>query len=383
MLDSEPANNYRNQLEREGQRWATKSQEREIKRSWLQSSVVLQRANRRVTGDESIPWLQWVDKEFLSQTERKLGLSLGCNDGLFERQLVRTGICQRLDGMDVSPQAITLAQEAAAQENIPASFAVADVNNLQLPRERYDMVFAVMAMHHFASLEHVLGQINRTLKPNGFLVLNEFVGPSRFQWTEQQLSLANDALHLLPPNRRRLRDGSVREVIVAPDTAEMERTDPFEAIRSADIISQVNQHLDIVARRDYGGTILHLVLHDIVHNFDETQDGDCELLNMLCGIEEIALKRGLIDSDFTVIVARKRRTSNTAGNHGERQKADRVVACDIGIEESQKRISQLEATLEVREGELRELESLLRAIERGIVLRLLNLLQGLRRRARL
>jgi SAM-dependent methyltransferase len=266
-----------------------------------------------VSGDPDLTWLQWVDREFLSKTSRRQGLSLGCNDALFERQMLAAGICRHLDGYDISPVAIAAANEASERDGIDASFYVADVNALSLPPSHYDMVFSVMAMHHFVELESVLAQISRSLAPGGFLVLNEFVGASRFQWTTAQLDLATRILHLLPPSRRRVSDGSIREVLLAPDLTDMLRTDPFEAVRSADIVPLVYRYFDVVAHRDYGGSILHILLHDILHNFDDDAAADREVLQLLCGFEELLIREGVLPSDFTVLVATKRSDAENLG----------------------------------------------------------------------
>jgi SAM-dependent methyltransferase len=191
---------------------------------------------------------------------------------------------------------------------VSAHFFVADANTIELPPERYDVVFSVMAMHHFEQLEYLLEQVDRSLKPNGFLILNEFVGASRFQWPQHQRELATSVLHLLEPSRRQLRDGPIREAISAPPLEAMLQSDPFEAIRSAEIKTQVAKRFNIVRCLGYGGSILHLALHDIVHNFDETRETDREVLATFCRLEELLLRLGLIESDFTVLVARKRAT---------------------------------------------------------------------------
>jgi 2-polyprenyl-3-methyl-5-hydroxy-6-metoxy-1,4-benzoquinol methylase len=297
---------YEQQLAVEAERWSDHVSARQMKRSWLQSPVVIAYMNRRVAGDPHTDWFQWVNQHYLTRTEREVALSLGCNDGEFERAIVRSGAVRTLEGIDVSEQAIAVAQEAARQEQVDARFSAADVNTAILEPERYDLILSVMAMHHFADLEHVLTEVNRGLKPGGYFVLNEYVGASRFQWPPEQMRLATDVLHLLSPRRRLLRDGTLRETIVAPSLDDIIRTDPFEAIRAAEIISLIEKRMNLVARRDYGGGILHPMLHDIVHNFDEAREEDRELLECLCGIEEILMKEGKLGTDFAVLVAERR-----------------------------------------------------------------------------
>jgi len=82
---------------------------------------------------------------------------------------------------------------------------------------------------------------------------------------------------------------------------------PFEAVRSADIIPLLYRYFTIVERRDYGGTILHWLLNQIVPNFDEVgSEEDRCILSLLCGIEFLMTQPGAFQSDFTVIIASRK-----------------------------------------------------------------------------
>jgi 2-polyprenyl-3-methyl-5-hydroxy-6-metoxy-1,4-benzoquinol methylase len=106
-------------------------------------------------------------------------LSLGCGNGYLEREALRLNIARTFYGLDVSPQAIALAQEKAREEGIHdhLHYAVADLNQDCLDPGRYDLVLAAMSIHHVKNLDHLLEQIDRCLKPSGLFILNEYVGP--------------------------------------------------------------------------------------------------------------------------------------------------------------------------------------------------------------
>ena len=59
----------------------------------------------------------------------------------------------------------------------------------------------------------------------------------------------------------------------------------------------------MMERIDYGGTLLNLVLEEIAGNFQDTAD-DLAILTELFDAEREALTRGLIQSDFAVLVTR-------------------------------------------------------------------------------
>ena len=92
-----------------------------------------------------------------------------------------------------------------------------------------------------------------------------------------------------------------------PDESALVETDPSEAVRSDELLEQTEVHFDIQTRLDYGGTILHHLLYDLVQNFSPEECLDSVILELLCFEEEILLRAGRLPSDFTVVVARQKK----------------------------------------------------------------------------
>ncbi len=176
-----------------------------------------------------------------------------------------------------------------------------------MPPEHYDISFASSALHHIAKLEHVLDEVHKALKPGCFFIANEFVGPSRFQWTDKQLQVINELLALLPPRYRAdlRRPGHIKSRLERPTVVQMLLSDPSEAVRSAEIIPLIRQRFEIVQQTDFGGTILHMLLSDIVGNFAPESEADVTIVRLLCYLEKTLIAEGVLPSDFTLIVARK------------------------------------------------------------------------------
>ena len=131
-----------------------------------------------------------------------------------------------------------------------------------------------MSLHHIEALEHVLQQCRQALRPRGLLLVNEFVGPSRFQWTERQLDMANTALASIPSALRRdLAKGGLKTTVERPTVEHMIRTDPSESVRSAEIERLVKDHFAVVGEWNWGGTLNHLVFQNIAGNFDPRTGG--------------------------------------------------------------------------------------------------------------
>ena len=177
---------------------------------------------------------------------------------------------------------------------------------MDLSGASYSLVFAIMALHHFDRLEHVFTQIRDALEPDGIFVYNEFVGPDRFQWNDLQLEIINRLRACLPAAMLLTPRGTPVGPAARPDREHFIRTEPFEAVRSTEILPLTNDYFEILGRHDYGGTVLHWLFHLILGNFDEENEDHVALIRMLCEVERMLLETKVLPSDFTLVVARRR-----------------------------------------------------------------------------
>jgi SAM-dependent methyltransferase len=234
-------------------------------------------------------------------------LSLGCGGGNLERALIKLEAAKQIDAYDVSTESIRLAKELADREGMGDRiyYEQRDINTLLLPPNTYDFVIIKMALHHFEQLEHLYAQIATTLKAGGVLVFNEFIGPSRFQWTELQLQLMNRLLAALPEKNTwsGWTQGYLKE-IARPAVADMIAMDPSESVRSDEIMPKLKDYFEVVEYKPYGGTLLHILLTHVMPTFDLEDPDQKALLRMLFVFEKTLLEHGVIESDFAYVVAR-------------------------------------------------------------------------------
>lgn len=78
------------------------------------------------------------------------------------------------------------------------------------------------------------------------------MGPSQFQWTDQQIELVRSLLSLLPDKLRTYRSGTLKAFEGRPTVAEVVAVSPFESIRSAEIFPLFKRHLQMVKARALG-----------------------------------------------------------------------------------------------------------------------------------
>ena len=292
--------------------WGERAKERQASDrailAWTDSLVVSRRyIHPAVSGGPDSNWLDWAARRYFS-IPAELALGIGSGDGGLERHGLSVGLATRFEAFDASPGAVELAGTLAQEHGIAdrVTYVVADLNEHRFEPGRYDAAFASMAVHHIRNLDHFFSQLQQALKPGSLFVSNEFVGPNQFQWTDRQMELADDLLNRIPERyRRSLVSGHVKSRVTRQPIANMNAVDPTEAIRSADIIPLMRRYFEVIEKVDYGGTLLDLILEEIAGNFKDTGE-DLEVLTPLFEAERRYIETGVIESDFTVLVARSR-----------------------------------------------------------------------------
>src|SRR5262249_31435750 len=155
---------------------------------------------------------------------------------------------------------------------------------------------------HIKRLEQLFGQVRRALKPGGHFIVLEYVGPAQLQFTPKAVRIINELLQVLPPELRVRSDtGRGKRGFEPPTRKHMNRLDPSESIRSDRILPLMKKVFNVVEVKPYGGTINHMLLHAIVHNFDESKPEGRGLLALLMYLEDLLIREGVLASDFAFI----------------------------------------------------------------------------------
>lgn len=285
--------------------------ESKVLKGWLDWEFIeVEHIRSSVSGDKSVYYLQHFFQHHLPQMPVQRALSLGCGGGNLERALIKLNSAQSIDAYDASPESIRLAKELAAKEGFSEriQYAVCDINAIELAPGAYDFIVAKMSLHHFTDFDHIYSQIQRALKPGGVFMFNEYVGPTRFQWTDLQLSLANRVLKTLPKKYQRSAfSGEMLTEITRPTIQEMINMDPSEAVNSAQIIPLLSKYFDILEHKKYGGTLLHLLMNHVMANFDTEDEVQASLVKMIFLYEQTLIENNVLDSDFCYVVARPKK----------------------------------------------------------------------------
>jgi SAM-dependent methyltransferase len=270
---------------------------------------VRRRWNRLISGDERIDHYEYVCKTHLKGRQALKALSLGCGTGQREMSWARQGVFARIDAYDLSPQRIAFAQQEAQAAGLAdvLHFHVRDIYEIEETGTPYDVILGEQSIHHFSPLGKLFEKLDRLLADDGMLVVNEFVGPTRFQWTDEQLALANALLALLPKERRVLWNTDwLKRRNHRPSLLSMILSDPSEAVESSRILERLRERFEIVDFKPYGGTLLHLALSDIGHHFVDDGPESRRWLDLCFYVEDCLLDCGILKSDFVLAVCVKK-----------------------------------------------------------------------------
>jgi len=275
---------------------------------WVNIPAVKERLNLLVSGNPGINHRTYIMQTYLNRHKNLSALSLGCGAGQNEIAWAETGIFKRIDAFDLSPNRIQQATKTAKEKRCDhiARFSVGDAQKKDIGESEYDLVLFEGALHHFSPVEEILRKVNRSLKPGGHIVVYDFVGPSRFQWTRRQVEIANSLLTILPVRYKKKWPGNnhYKKRVRCPGRLFMTLSDPSEAADSANILPGLGQIFDIIEIKEIGGTILHLLFSAIAHNFREEDPETRQWLKLCFDVEDILLKTKEIGSDFVLVIGK-------------------------------------------------------------------------------
>jgi SAM-dependent methyltransferase len=276
---------------------------------WWDIPGVQARQNQMVSGDPALPYQEYIARKYGPALKPARGLSLGCGTGGKEILWARTGLFSALDAYDISEKRINAAQASVRgiREGEILRFHAADISRLSLPKNSYDIVLFDHSLHHFSPLAPLLERMENVLTPKGLLIANEFVGPSRFQWTERQLSEVNALLETFPDENAALFGCTGRRPrAIRPSRLAMFLADPSEAAESAKILPLLRKRFEVVEEKGYGGALLHLLFSGIAHHFVGPDGHAQQLLETAFAAEDRLMEAHVLEHDFALVVCRRR-----------------------------------------------------------------------------
>lgn len=297
---------FKNKKDRTKETW---SSAKAAPKNWWDIPYVQERWNLLVSGESDVDYYAYLASKYLSGNAGLKALSLGCGVGHRELSWVETGKFSGIDAYDLSEGRIRAAAQLASEKGYGdvIDYRVGDVYNIEMRENYYDVVFGEQSLHHFTPLEEILLRVEKFIKPGGYFIVNEFVGPTKFQWTDRQLQAVNGLLAILPERYKRLHhNGRIKTNVYRPGRLRMHVMDPSEAVESAQIEPLLNQIFEVVEVKPYGGTLLHLLFNGIAQNFLPADKEARAWLDLCFSVEDQLLASNDIKSDYIVAVYKKK-----------------------------------------------------------------------------
>ena len=264
--------------------------------------------NECISGSRQVTMQEYVAKRY-PHLDGGRALSIGCGTGTNEILWARTGLFLSLEAFDLSDSRVHAARNQKEQVELSTdlTFSVASFSQIDEFGGGFDAIIAENALHHASDLSLVIEAIFRNLRPGGMLILRDFVGPSRFQWTKDQLTLTKQLLNDFPVElRTRWKTKSLKTRHYAPGTLSMIVSDPSEAAQSSRILSELVRHFEQIELKPLGGTLLQLIFDDLAHHFVEGGPDASQVVEQCIQQETKMIQEGQLPSDFVFGVFQRR-----------------------------------------------------------------------------
>ena len=212
-------------------------------------------------------------------------LSLGSGPGGLELEFAREAPSAKIVCVDVNAGLMDKGREQAFSENLSVEFQQGDLNTIELPAGEFDLVFCHASLHHLTELEHVFGQIKRTLKPGGELIAVDVVTRHGYRMWPETRKVIDDIWKTLP-TRYRVNHTSYHVEMADEKIFETDaRRFNMECVRSEDILPLLDAEFETVAYVPYFGLCRRFFDTMYGPNFDLERSLDLALLDWVWALD--------------------------------------------------------------------------------------------------
>ncbi|NHZ64071.1 class I SAM-dependent methyltransferase [Massilia genomosp. 1] len=280
---------------------------------WWQSKAIVRHINRRIAGEESDGTAGGDLALLRAQNDAApfgRAISVGCGTGYHELQLLKAGVVEHFDLVEIAASRVAAIHASAAAMGLSARISVSSADPFAgAASGQYDLVYWRDALHHMNPTLDAVAWSRRVLHTGGLFYMHECVAPSYMQWSDHQLDLVERVRRMLPA--RYLDDPHQPGRLIPlrrsrPTVAGMRAADPSECVDSANILPSVRAVFPNAALVPAGGIVYMLALNDILANLDEERDDG--LLAALLAIDDLYSDAG----DFVYAVAHARKLDPAA-----------------------------------------------------------------------
>lgn len=275
--------------------------------NWWIIPAVRTRWNEKITGFKDLEYEAYTVQKHLEKKQNLNLLSIGSGVCSHELKFAKYSNFQKITCIDIADNLLKIAQKEAADQSLKnMEFIAKDINTLAFKENEWDIILFHSSLHHLYNIDQIVSEkLKKWLKKDGLLIINEYVGPDRLQFSKNQINYINKGIKLIPDKlKSRFKSRLQKNKFYGSGYLRMRIADPSECVESSKILSAIKNSFEVVEERGYGGNLLMNILKDIAHNFvDETDTDVKKTLNCLFDLEDEYLQ--LNESDFVFGIYKK------------------------------------------------------------------------------
>lgn len=274
---------------------------------WLSNPIIEKTINHRLSGGNTQGyWLTWLVNKYFKKRRFDRLLSIGCGIGNHEILMAKLGLATQIDAFDFSESSLEIARKDATAAGVDINFYQDDFNLFTIDdSKKYDVIFCSGSLHHVREIERCLSIVRKCLKPDGYFIVNEYIGDCYNIYNQNQEDLINRIYQCFHDT---LKSGTT-EKFSSPSIEEVLARDSSEAVRSKLILPFLEFYFDVEVLNPAGGGLLHELYPFLDH--DRLSDGEPKsetIIKLLLEIETILMEQpGGLSSDFCLCILRHKK----------------------------------------------------------------------------
>ncbi len=244
-------------------------------------------------------------KAILSGRKNICGATLACGEMKGEYKFLKSLGVQRIDAYDISEGQREKFYRSIYDNSIEVNYKIEDVNNVNLPERKYDVVYVQQAYHHLENVYGVAQQIRESLKDDGIFVIIDYIGAPFLQRTKKQKEYASRIWKILPNRLRKNHKGIVLNEIHIPPKSSLS---PYEAIKSDQIMYAFEKNFVCIKQLKYGG-ILFPVFNGFSQNYTRSEE-DMLFIKSMWETDQFLIQNNMVEPNFIRSIMKPMRQLN-------------------------------------------------------------------------
>lgn len=236
--------------------------------NWWNSARFVDHYNRQISDNPPLGVAGALKTELGSRVLER-GVSVGCGSGSKEFRLMEHGLIHGFDLFDLASNCVEQARAHAATRGWADRITASSDDVFAMPvTPRYDLVHWDHALHHMLDVEKALLWSMDVLRPGGYIVVNDYIGPNRLQFFDQQIEAARNFIE----ENSQFADQDIRLPRYSNIVFRLRQMvrDPSEAPQSESIPAIAQRLLGIEMKR-LGGVMIHLCCPYFIHNPQDSE----------------------------------------------------------------------------------------------------------------